>query len=103
MKRSNVKKIRRFLIEYFNLEEFHRSYWFTRLLSNLLYELQRNELKLFEVFREISLIARTGESFMRINTTITRRGEGGNEGEVGGDRNRKGKVAQSRLTFPKTR
>lgn len=38
MKRSNVKKIRRFLIEYF--EEFRRSYWFTCLLSNLLYELQ---------------------------------------------------------------
>lgn len=40
MKRSSVKKIRRFLIEYFNLEEFRRSYWFTCLLSNLLYELQ---------------------------------------------------------------
>lgn len=38
---------------------------------------------------------------MQMNTTITRRGEGGDEGKVGGDRNRKGKIAQSRLTFPK--
>lgn len=38
---------------------------------------------------------------MQINTTIARRGEGGDEGEVGGGRNRKGKVAESRLTFPK--
>lgn len=85
MKSSNVKNvflsnilISKSLTDRIGLLVFYRTYYTSYKT--------RNELKLFEVFRGISLIARTGDSFMQINTTITRRGEGGDEG----DRNRKG-------------